>query len=271
MDGERAELISLELFALLGTGRQIAPFSRRYRDFDLALAYTVAKRVRQLREAAGEKPIGRKIGFTNRAVWSGLGIASPIWNYVFDRTVKEHATPETTFRARELPEPRIEPEIVLHLRREPAPGMSEAELFSCLDWIAAGYEIVYSIFPGWQFTAADAAAAYGVHAALIIGAKQFTSGNEVRLMKELSSFTIEMRSDKGETRTGDARNVLGGPLLALRYLVEEIARYGEYEPLRVGELVATGTLTEAMPAVRGTSWMTHFAGIDLKPLCLRLC
>jgi MFS family permease len=47
--------------------------------------------------------------------------------------------------------------------------MSETDLLSCVDWVAASFEIVYSIFPDWQFSAADAAAGYGVHAALAAG------------------------------------------------------------------------------------------------------
>jgi hypothetical protein len=42
------------------------------------------------------------------------------------------------------------------------------------------------------------------------------------------------------------------------------------EPLQPGELVTTGTLTEAMPAVAGESGTTKLAGIDLAGLRLRL-
>jgi hypothetical protein len=33
--------------------------------------------------------------------------------------------------------------------------------------------------------------------------------------------------------------------------------------LRPGELVTTGTLTEAMPAISGLTWAAKLAGIDL--------
>jgi 2-keto-4-pentenoate hydratase len=188
---------------------------------------------------------------------------------VFDRTVSDGSAAETTFELVDLPEPRIEPEIVLHLGTEPALGMNETELFACLDWVAAGYEIVHSIFPGWQFGAADAAAAYGVHGSLLIGTKHRVSGASTKLAKQLSSFSVEMKSDRGDSRRGHAHDVLGGPLQALSYLVEEIARYPACEPLRAGELVTTGTLTEAMPAVPGMTWTTCFVGVDLEPLHLR--
>src|SRR5215510_15491536 len=46
-------------------------------------------------------------------------------------------------------EPRIEPEIVFRLAAAPSPEMDEAALFGCIDWVAQGFEIVHSVFPGW--------------------------------------------------------------------------------------------------------------------------
>lgn len=244
-DAPDIERISQELMVLLGTERQVEPFSRRYPDFGLRHAYEIVSRVCDLRRARGESPVGRKIGFTNRSIWGDLGISAPVWNYVFDSTVKCGQTKTVLIG---MPEPRIEPELVLHLVEPPASGMTTTELFECIDWIAPGFEVVYSIFPNWKFTAADAAAAYGVHGALFVGEKLDVSLARPDHLAKISSFGVELDSDVGVSRKGHARNVLGGPIEALRFLVEEIARYPSCEPLRAGELVTTGTLTEAMPA-----------------------
>jgi 2-oxo-3-hexenedioate decarboxylase len=47
--------------------------------------------------------------------------------------------------------------------------MDETALSSCIAWIALGFEIVQSIYPGWKFSAADTVAANGVQGALLIG------------------------------------------------------------------------------------------------------
>jgi 2-keto-4-pentenoate hydratase len=47
-----------------------------------------------------------------------------------------------------------------------------------------------------------------------------------------------------------------------------LVRYPDCEPLRGGELVTTGTLTEAMPARAGETWIAEFEGIALGPLQL---
>ena len=78
----------------------------------------------------------------------------------------------------------------------------------------------------------------------------------------LSGFRVALEYDRGVSRQGHARDVLGGPLYALRFLVDELDRYSVCEPLRAGELVTTGTLTEAMPAQVGETWRARFQGID---------
>ena len=81
--------IADEAFAVLGTGRQIAPFTSRRPDFGLEDAYRVAAAVRERREARGERPVGRKIGFTNRTIWAEYNVHAPIWGYAYDRTIHD--------------------------------------------------------------------------------------------------------------------------------------------------------------------------------------
>ena len=81
------EAIAAEAFALLGAGRQIAPFSDRYPNFGMDDAYRVAAAVRMKREARGERPVGRKIGFTNRTIWAEYNVYAPMWGHVYDRTL----------------------------------------------------------------------------------------------------------------------------------------------------------------------------------------
>jgi len=260
---ERIETIAAELLSLLGTNRQVAPFSSYLDDFDLAEAYKVVARLRELRIARGEKPIGRKIGFTNRSVWKGYSISGPIWNYMFDTTVAD-LQPDASFAVAQFPELRIEPEIVLHLAKAPRAGMKEEELLGCIDLVAHGFEMVHSIFPRWEFAAADAAAAYGVHSGLLLGPWHSVIQNRGDWALTLPSFRIELSGSNGATREGGGVNVLGSPLTALRFLVEEIARFPGNEPLRAGEIITTGTLTEAMPAIAGERWRTALNGIELE-------
>lgn len=260
--------IAAEALAALGSGRQIAPFSTRYPTFMLDDAYRVTDIVRHMREARGETAIGRKIGFTNRTIWDEYSVHAPIWSYVFDRTVSDladiEALPLGTFS-----EPRIEPEIVFGLGAAPSAEMDEGALLSCIEWVAHGYEIVQSIFPGWKFSAADTVAACGLHGALLIGPRHGVGPRAAEWRRTLSTFEIDLLRDGHVMDRGRAANVLDGPLSALRHLVELLARDPVNPPLAVGEIVTTGTLTRALRVAAGESWSTALSGIALEGVQLR--
>ncbi len=162
--------IADEVVASLAGHSQIPTFSSRPGGLTLAQAYRVMPLLRAAFEARGEKITGRKIGFTNREMWKIYGVESPIWGYATNRTTHELAyTP--VMRLKDFVEPRIEPEIMFGLKAAPSPGMDEAALLDCIEWVSLGYEIVQSIFPDWKFAAPDTVAANGVHGALMTGTR----------------------------------------------------------------------------------------------------
>ena len=63
--------------------------------------------------------------------------------------------------------------------------------------------------------------------------------------------------------------MLGGPLSALRHLVQLLANDPVNPPLGAGEIVSTGTLTRAMPVTPGETWTARADGIALEEICLR--
>jgi 2-oxo-3-hexenedioate decarboxylase len=274
MDGKMDALIDLqaiaaEAFAALDAGHQITPFSARLSAFDLDDAYRVTATIRQMRERRDELPVGRKIGFTNRTIWAEYNVYGPIWGYVYNRTVHDLAELGETFSLGGLAEPRIEPEIVFKLAVAPAPGMDETALLACVDWVAHGFELVQSIFPGWKFSAPDTVAAFGLHGALLIGARYSIAADAEAWSRTLSSFEIDLKRDGTVVDHGRARNVLGGPVSALRHLVDILARDQVNPPLAAGELVTTGTLTRALPASAGETWTTELTGVALDGIRVR--
>jgi 2-keto-4-pentenoate hydratase len=267
-NAQALKAIAAEAFAALRQARQIAPFSSRPRGLSVEDAYAATPLVRQMYEESGAKPIGRKIGFTNRTIWAQYGVYAPIWGYVFDRSVHDLAAIETLPLA-PFSEPRIEPEIVFGLAAVPSAQMDELALSSCIDWIALGFEIVQSIYPGWKFSAADTIAANGVHGALLIGPRHPFAPRAAEWRKTLSSFEIDLTCDDRPVDRGHAENVLGGPLSALRHLVGLLAADPLNPPLAAGEIVSTGTLTKAMPIALGEAWVAVPNGIALDTIRLR--
>jgi 2-oxo-3-hexenedioate decarboxylase len=268
----RTDAIARDMLAVLDTRRPIAPLSEREPGFDPAAAYRVAAAVRALREARGERPVGRKIGFTNRTIWAEYGVHAPIWGTVYDTTLHGPAERHAPFDLSRCAEPRIEPEIAFRLSRAPEPGMDERALVSCLEWVAHGFEIVQSPFPGWRFKPADTIAAFGLHGALLLGPPEAVAPADAAAWHDrLAGFGIALLRDGVEADRGTAANVLGGgPLSALRHLVQILADDPESPPLRAGEIVATGTLTRALPVAPGERWSTALEGVPLPGMSLDL-
>ena len=270
MDQDSASLdaIAAEAANALINTRQISPFSSRPEGLTFDDAYRVTPRVRKIYQARGAKVAGRKIGFTNRTIWDQYGVYQPIWGYVFDETAKDLAQTET-LALRPFSEPRIEPEILFGLGSAPSADMDELALSSCIEWVALGFEIVQSIFPGWKFAAADTIAANGVHGALLIGPRQPFAPQATEWLRTLSSFEIDLSCNGQLIDQGRAGNVLDGPLSALRHLVGLLAADPVNPPLAAGEIISTGTLTKAMPVASGKTWTAIPAGIGLDPVRVR--
>lgn len=260
--------IAAEAFGALRHTRQIAPFSARAAGLSVEDAYHVTPLVRQMYEAGGARVVGRKIGFTNRTIWAQYGVYAPIWGYMFDRSVQTLADVEA-LPLESFSEPRIEPEIMFGLATSPSADMDEEALSDCIAWVALGFEIVQSIFPGWKFQASDTIAANGVHGALLIGSRHPFAPHAAEWLKALHTFNIELACNGGLIDRGRAENVLGGPLSALRHLVALLASDPVNPPLAAGEIVSTGTLTKAMPIAPGESWAAAPSGIGLDPVRLR--
>jgi 2-oxo-3-hexenedioate decarboxylase len=254
--------------AFSGGGRQVRPFSAMYPALTLDDAYQVTALANGLRLAQGHKPVGRKIGFTNSRLWDEYGVRAPIWGYVYDRTLHDLGA---AFSLAPLAEPRIEPEIMLGLAKAPSPGMDDAALLSCVAWVAHGFEIVQSIYPGWKFTAADSVAANGLHGALLIGPRHEIGTKKDEWLRALTNFEIELFCDRRPMDKGHALNVLEGPLSTIRYVMDLLARDPDNPPLAAGEIISTGTLTRALPVKTGESWTTRLKGIALQDAGIRFC
>ncbi len=259
--------IAAEADAAFSAGpRQAQPFTSRYPDLTMDDAYRVTALANAMRVAKGYRPVGRKIGFTNRRIWDEYGVHAPVWGYVYDRTLHDLAAP---FPLAAFAEPKIEPEIMLGLSRAPSPAMDDAALLTCIDWVAHGYEIVQSIYPDWKFAPPDAVIVDGHHGALLIGPRHEIGAKAAEWLRTLTSFEIELFCDGKLMDKGHALNVLEGPLSTVRYLMDLLARDPDNPPLAAGEIISTGTLTRALPVKPGQTWTTKLKGIALEDASLR--
>lgn len=236
-------------------------------------AYEVSKRILEARIAQGEVPVGRKIGFTNRTLWPKYGviepIGAPIWGMMFDSTVRYAKDNQGVQSLAGALQPRIEPEIVFRLGKTPTPGMSVEALAGCIEWMAHGMEIVICPFPDWKFEAADAVAAFGLHGALIVGEPQLLTAASRRTLSDvLADASVSLSCGDTLQAAGFGSDVLDSPVQALWHLHQLLQTQSQFAPLAAGEIITTGTWTDAYPVAPGQTWVTAFSGIGLPGLTL---
>jgi 2-oxo-3-hexenedioate decarboxylase len=251
------------------TQRRVVPVPLSARDpsFDLTVAYAVEAELVRQRRAAGHATVGRKVGYANRAVWRALKLDTLVWAHMYDDTVRY-----TDGRAMALPvgrmcSPKIEPEIVFKIRT-PLNGASDpVDVLGHVAWIALGFEIIDCVFANWTFQPADFVAAFGLHAALVIGEPRVVDAATIpELAEQLGRFTLKLLRNGEVATEGSGKNSLRSPALCLAELSAAISRRTPDAPLSGGELVSSGTLTEGQFIAPGETWSAAVDGIDLRPL-----
>jgi len=256
-------------------GSALLPRLSQDTELSMADGYEVAKRILDIRIAEGEQPVGRKVGFNNRKVWSKFRSAgpldAPIWATMYDSTVR-YATDNRALQSLVgAVQPRLEPEIVFKLRKAPTKNASLAEVAGCIEWMAHGFEIIVCPFANWQFEPADAVAAFGLHGSLIIGEPHMLSEASRRnLAQVLTDSSVSLSSDCGEgfslRGAGYGSDVLDSPVHALMHLHKLLQTQTDFAQLAAGEIITTGTWTEAYPVAAGETWTTAFSGVSLPGL-----
>jgi 2-keto-4-pentenoate hydratase len=125
--------------------------------------------------------------------------------------------------------------------------------------------------PDWKFTAADTVADSGLHARLLVG-RRIAVGE---LPRDAAAFDAQLAADRITLYRGDERidegvgaNVLDGPLHALSHFLGTLRDCPGATDLQPGDIVTTGTWTDAWPVHRGEQWRAEF-GAPLAPLSVR--
>jgi 2-oxo-3-hexenedioate decarboxylase len=160
-----------------------------------------------------------------------------------------------------LHQPRIEPEICFKLRGSPR-SASNADLLAAIEWVGHSVEIVQCDQPGWKTSLEHSISFNGLHGRLILGSRMpidALPGLEARLPR------MEMVLSRGDAVVdrGLGEIVLGSPLAALGHLVRLLSTQPAARPLAAGEIISTGTLTDAHPVAPGETWSTEIRGLPL--------
>ncbi len=259
--------LAREFLAAFETGAvDIPPPSLADPAFDLPAAYVVEAEFARLRRADGHYPVGRKVGYANKAIWRALKLESLVWAHMYDDTVRFAAQDGATgFALANCGAPKIEPELVFKLKHAAGTGGLDAvTALENVEWMAIGFEIIDCPFPNWQFKPADFVAAFGLHKALLIGhPTNLDSLSMADLPAALSGFKVRLMKNGQPVDEGGGKNSLRSPALCLA----ELARIA---PLSAGEIISTGTLTAAQAIAADDKWEVKVEGLSALNLAITI-
>lgn len=227
---------------------------------NLDAAYQQALAVRKLRMERGERPVGYKIGFTNRTIWERYSVFAPIWGTVWNTSLT-HCQGHAEISLANTCQPRLEPEVVFCLKATPKANATLDDLFESIDWIAAGFEVVQSHLPDWKFTATDIVVDSGLHARLIVGTPipvRQLADSATSLDKYLTEAQVELFKNEQLIEQGRGANVLDSPLRALHHFLNELRRCPGAPDLQAGDVITTGTWTDPGLIDPGETWTARF-------------
>lgn len=256
------EAIAADLLEAADKAELIEPVTKRWPQFDISDAYRVLDCITVRRREQGWTAVGRKIGYTNATLWPIFGVEAPMWAPVWDRTIQMADGGRASVSIDGLVQARIEPEVVLRMATTREATDDPAEALRAVDAVAAGFEIVQCHYPEWRFQLPDSTASFGLHARLIVG--EWLPVDDT-LLERLRTFEAVLYCNGHEIARGTGANVLGSPARALAHLTRVVG-----SPIAAGEVITTGTVTDALPIEKGETWRCDYTSLGVEGFELTL-
>ncbi len=102
----------------------------------------------------------------------------------------------------------------------------------------------------------------GLHGRLLVGRPvpvRELATNASELSEQLASARVELRCDGMPVESGAGSNVLDSPLRALLHFIDALRPCQGAPNLAAGDLVTTGTWTDAWPVRSGQTWSSAYS------------
>jgi 2-oxo-3-hexenedioate decarboxylase len=122
--------------------------------------------------------------------------------------------------------------------------------------------VVQSHCLDWKFTATDTMADSGLHARLLVGQclpVQQLAADAQALHTLLAQAQVTLFKNGQAVEQGTGTNVLDSPLNALHHFLKELRQCPGAVDLQAGDVVTTGTWTDAWPLQVGENWRAEFS------------
>jgi 2-keto-4-pentenoate hydratase len=207
---------------------------------------------------------GWKVGLTNPTAQARFGVPHPVAGAIFHGTLR--ATSPAEFPADFGLVPAVESDLLVRIRDE---GVNEAgadpvALLRHIDQVIPFIELPDLVFRGevpWSgplLLAINVGARFGV-----LGAPLDAQATP-EFAAALASMTVTLRDDTRELSRAPGSALLGHPLNALAWLVQDLRAQGRR--LRAGDYISLGGFSPALPVQGGRSYTATYEGLAAQPV-----
>lgn len=253
---------------------EVARFARAYLDrtappppyanLSMADALCAQERlVAVLAQPFGDQ-VGWKVGLTNPVIQRRFGVDRPVAGAIFFGTIRERSGAELP--ARFGIAPVIESDLLVRIRDE---GINQAgddpvALLRHVEAVIPFIELADLVYPP------DAPWSGPLIAAINIGARYGVLGEPIpaeatpEFAARLAAMTVILSDDQREIGRGPGRALLGHPLNALAFLVQDLKARGR--TLRAGEYVSLGGFSAPVRPEAGRRYRVTYEGLAAHPV-----
>src|SRR5258705_1904299 len=219
VDAEGSQSVAKELRTAEEERSPVAPVAGRFGDLTVADAYAVQQANIDLRLAAGDRILGRKIGLTSLAMQAQLGVDQPDCGHLLASMAVPNGGAVTTA---ELIAPRIELEIAFLLGRSlEGPGVTTADALAATEAVFPSLEIIDSPIADWKIGLVDTVPANASSGRFVMPSR-LTPVRDLDL--RLLGGVMEINGVLTSWSCGAA--ALGDPAACVAWLANALAPYG---------------------------------------------
>jgi 2-oxo-3-hexenedioate decarboxylase len=237
-----------------GERRTTGQLSAEHPELGVEAAYAIQEIGYERRLAAGELPLGYKLGLTSRAKREAMGVEDPLWGRLTSGMLHDEEEPLAVDR---LIHPRVEPEIAFLLGADiDGATATTAHVLAATAGIFPALEILDSRYEDFRFTLPDVIADNASAAGVVCGGRLIAPDE---IDTQLEGMVLRRDGEVVETAAGAA--VSGHPANAVAWLARQTGG------LPAGAIVLSGGLTAPValaPGMTVTAEFTHLGAVTLR-------
>lgn len=249
--------LARELHTARQTRTPITKLTERRPGLTREDAYQIQAEGIRLRQAAGERVVGGKLGFTSSAMRQAMGVDSPNYGWLTDAMLISNGIVELD----ELIHPKVEPEIAFELGADLDNPLTTADdVRSATRAVMPCLEVVDSRFENFEFLANDNISDNSSAGVVVLG-------STVDPPADLSLIGLVVSEDGRVRFTAAGAASLDDPCEAVAWMARATA--GSARPLRAGDIVISGGLTAPLNLEPGSTVTVQFDRIGTCELSVR--